>query len=139
MARLYLDEDVPPRLASLLQGQGHDVDVANQVGMVNIPDAVHLLRAARQSRTLVTFNRADFFYLHRLWTTLNLWGVTGQPHHGIITSNRQVPVDDWASCIESLLTSEGDFVNHLYLWDANRQEWLLVAEGKSQGAPIPSP
>lgn len=60
MARLYLDEDVPPGLAGLLGSDGrHHAVHAHDAGNVSKPDAVHLKYAADEGRTLVTFNSGE--------------------------------------------------------------------------------
>ena len=91
MARLYLDEDIPPEVGEALTQYNHDVVHAVQAGNQSIPDPAHLLIAAEAGRILVTFNRRDFRQAHQLWTALHSWGNLDKSHAGILTSMGQIP------------------------------------------------
>ena len=57
VTRLLIDENVSPAVAEALRLQGHDAVHVNEVGLHNTPDAVIMLWAAQQQRTVVTHDR----------------------------------------------------------------------------------
>jgi predicted nuclease of predicted toxin-antitoxin system len=59
MSRLLLDENLSPSLVDVLNRAGHDVVHVNGVGLNGQPDAVIMLWAAGQKRTVVTHDH-DF-------------------------------------------------------------------------------
>ncbi len=63
--RLLLDENVSPSLAERLTRNGHDAVHVNQVGLGGVPDAVIMLWAAQQRRTVVTH---DHDFVDNLWS-----------------------------------------------------------------------
>lgn len=64
---LYIDEDSSRGLLiKFLRRAGHDVFVATEGKVTGESDAVHLARAIKQSRTLLTANHDDFRDLHQL-------------------------------------------------------------------------
>lgn len=65
---------------------GHDVLFAGDVGRKGRADAWNFRQALEEQRILITFNRRDFEYLHKLWTTLVILGTARVHHSGIITS-----------------------------------------------------
>lgn len=67
MSRLYGDENFDVETLNLLKGFGYDAVSARDIGMANqhIPDDQVLLYATSQNRAVVTFNRKDFFRLHK--------------------------------------------------------------------------
>jgi len=77
--RLYLDDDsASALLARLLRQAGHDVLLPADVGMAGEDDSVHLLRALREQRVLLSQNHHDFDNLH------NLIIFSGGHHPGIL-------------------------------------------------------
>jgi hypothetical protein len=65
--RLYLDDDaVDSLLVRLLRRAGHDVELPADVGLVGHSDPVHLQRAIRTNRALLSGNHDDFEELHDL-------------------------------------------------------------------------
>ena len=58
--RLYLDEDVRPRLAKVLRERGFDAVSAVELGRIAVSDAEHFAFAAQEGRALLTFNIQDF-------------------------------------------------------------------------------
>ncbi len=58
--RLYLDEDVRPLLTAVLRERGYDVVSAVELRRLGIPDTDHFEYAAREGRTLLTFNIRDY-------------------------------------------------------------------------------
>jgi hypothetical protein len=65
--RLYLDDDLAsPLLAGLLRRAGHDVCLPTDVGLAGENDPVHLTRAAKDDRVVLSGNHDDFAELHDL-------------------------------------------------------------------------
>lgn len=61
--KLYLDENLSPRLAVLLQSRGIDAASTHEVGNAGLDDRAQLRYAAREDRVLVTANIVDFVAL----------------------------------------------------------------------------
>jgi predicted nuclease of predicted toxin-antitoxin system len=85
--KLYLDEDVHLKVATILRQKGYDVISAHEVKNWSIQDFQQLEYAISQSRAIFTFNRGDFMKLH------NEYIRSGQNHYGIILS-KQIPLSD---------------------------------------------
>jgi hypothetical protein len=65
--RLYLDDDsASGLLVRLLRQATHDVQTPADLGLVGADDAVHLTRAIRTDRVLLSRNHDDFRNLHDL-------------------------------------------------------------------------
>jgi uncharacterized protein with PIN domain len=84
-ARLYLDEDVPVRVAEILQGHGYDVRTARDEDMLGTSDAEQLAFATENGLVLVTHNRTDFERLAVHYFE------AGRTHEGIICAVRRPP------------------------------------------------
>lgn len=81
--RFYLDDDLASRLIQrLLIEAGHELQVPAQVGMGGEDDAVHLTRAIRDKRVLLSGNHDDFENLHDLVIQ------AGGHHSGILVVRR---------------------------------------------------
>lgn len=61
--RFHLDESVDPDVARALGARGIDVTTAQEAGLLEAPDAIHLAFAHTNGRVLVTHD-ADFLRLH---------------------------------------------------------------------------
>jgi predicted nuclease of predicted toxin-antitoxin system len=65
--RLYLDDDLAgPLLAKFLQKAQRDVQLPVNIGLSGADDAVHLTRAIRENRIIISPNYRDFENLHNL-------------------------------------------------------------------------
>jgi predicted nuclease of predicted toxin-antitoxin system len=84
---LYLDEDVNPAVAILLDADGIDVLSAQKAGRANrkITDEEQLTFAAGQGRAIITHNVKDYDRLARQWAT------EGKMHAGIIMGVSREP------------------------------------------------
>jgi len=79
-----MDEDsMDHDLVRALRARGVDVTTALDEGMIDRDDEEHLDCAARQGRTLYSFNRGDFYRLHTRWLE------AGKSHAGIILAQQQ--------------------------------------------------
>ena len=78
--RLYLDENVPVILASLLSAHGVDCLTARQAGNLSLSDEEQLVFTTNERRILFTFNCRDYLELAKHWH------VAGRTHTGIILS-----------------------------------------------------
>lgn len=65
--KLYLDEDMSPKVAHALRQRGHDVLCAHEAGNDGLSDDAQLRHAAEQGRHLVTYNRRDFLAVADPW------------------------------------------------------------------------
>ena len=79
-ARLLLDEDVWPGLASSLREQGFDAVHVSEVQRGGLPDADQLAYAAQAGRAILTHSIRDFGPLAAEWF------FAGQVHAGIVLS-----------------------------------------------------
>ena len=101
MARLYSNENFALQVVELLRGRGHDVLTSQEAGNINqrIADDVVLDFATGLERILVTYNRRDFFRLHK----------TGRGHAGIILCKENRPFHQQAVLIDRVLSKQTVF------------------------------
>lgn len=68
MTRLYSNENFDFQVVEFLRQHGYDVLTALEAGRANqrIPDDQVLAFAISQHRAVLTFNRKDFFRLHKI-------------------------------------------------------------------------
>jgi hypothetical protein len=121
MANLYLDEDLA-NFAQPLLDIGHRSALARDVGPGRT-DAWHLTTAAKQQRILVTFNERDYRYLHRLWTSLRIFGLFSRKHFGILTATKQLDPVTWVPAIHSLLETGQETQERMWIWHPTHEEW----------------
>ncbi|HEV2762424.1 MAG TPA: DUF5615 family PIN-like protein [Pyrinomonadaceae bacterium] len=82
---LYFDEDVSAVVADLIRARGFVVTTTREAGRLGSSDAEQLAYAAREQKTFLTHNRADFESL------AGSYFAGGQKHHGIIIAVRRPP------------------------------------------------
>lgn len=70
--RLYLDENLSPRLAEALRSRGVDAISAHEAGLVGVDDRAQLRHAIEAGRMIVTADVADFVALARELTAANV-------------------------------------------------------------------
>ncbi len=63
--KVYLDEDLSPRIAEALRRHGVDATSAHEVGAMQLADGAQLAHATRDGRAIVTGNVRDFLMLAR--------------------------------------------------------------------------
>ena len=61
--KLYLDENLSPRLAEMLRARGLEVVSAYEVGNAELDDRAQLAYATREGRAIVTCDIPDFTVL----------------------------------------------------------------------------
>ena len=61
--KLYLDEDISPKVSVILRKKGLDAISAHETGMLEASDEEQLSFAAADGRVMVTRNRDDFITL----------------------------------------------------------------------------
>ena len=68
MIRLYGNENFDVQVIAYLRSLGHNVLTAHEAGKANqrIPDEQVLEFAIAENRAVLTFNRKDFFRLHKI-------------------------------------------------------------------------
>lgn len=79
--KLYLDEDLPDRLAMVMRSKGFDVISVHEVDMRGRSDKEQLEYAARNGRTIVTRNVRHFVSLQ------NEYVKKGLHHNGIVVTD----------------------------------------------------
>lgn len=81
--KLYLDEDAQRTdLVQALRARQIDVATVSEANLLGQADDVQLRYATGQGRVIFTFNRGDFFHLHKEWLS------NDKPHSGIIVSDQ---------------------------------------------------
>ena len=63
--KVYLDEDLSPRIAQALRRQGVDATSAQEAGATQLDDGAQLAFATHEGRAIVTANVRDFLRLAR--------------------------------------------------------------------------
>jgi predicted nuclease of predicted toxin-antitoxin system len=80
--KIYLDEDIDPKIAELLQNLGYDVLSTQEAKMSGSKDEEQLEFATSQRSVLFTFNIRHFAKLH------NEYIKKGEEHYGILVAEQ---------------------------------------------------
>ena len=93
--RLFTDEMINPSLALELRSRGYDVESCEEAGRSRqrISDAEQLEYAARQGRTILSFNKRDFIALDRDFKS------GGRRHAGMIVAPQ---IDDLGALLRAV-------------------------------------
>lgn len=94
--KLYLDENLSPRLAELLRARGLDVTSAHEAGNTQLTDAAQLRYATDQARTIVTGDVADFVALATEMIAANV------DHAGIVLVSSRFRTDDFHGIADAI-------------------------------------
>lgn len=106
MARIYANENFPTEIVEMLRQRGCDVVTTHEANKSNrkIPDEDVLSFAVSEQRIVLTFNRKDFFRLHRLHPQ----------HFGIIACTEDGDFEGLANRIHEVIeTASGNLDNQL--------------------------
>jgi predicted nuclease of predicted toxin-antitoxin system len=95
--KFYLDEDLPPAIATGLRRRGVDAVSAHEVGHVGVGDAEQLTFTVDQGRCLVTGNAGDF---RRLACDAI---ERGRPHAGIVLCPPRIHTLDVGAVVKALM------------------------------------
>lgn len=103
--RLYVDENLSPRIAEQFRRRGIDAVSARDIDTLGASDGDHMARAAAMDRVLVTSD-ADFLGP----------AAGGAEHPGIVYGVQEThSIGDWVRSLEilSLVYSAGEMRNHV--------------------------
>jgi len=103
--RLYLDENLSPRVAEQLRRRGIDAVSARDVALLGKPDLVQLATAIEMGRVFVTSD-ADFLQMV----------AAGLEHPGIVFGIQEAnTIGDWVTGLEllCLVYTPDDMKNHV--------------------------
>lgn len=94
--KLYLDENLSPRVAERLRARGCDVVSAYDVGNTQLDDRAQLAYATREGRAIVTCDIADF-------TELAAEAIrTNTEHAGIILISASFGTEEFAAITQAV-------------------------------------
>ena len=124
MARLYVDENLAGDFVSRLRAKGHDVVFSGDAGQGR-SDGWHFREAFVDGRILLTLDKRDYQYFHRLWTTLRVMNVIEQGHAGILVlvQTKGFTHAEWLPELkEKLLTPEA-LRGRMSRWHPAQGQW----------------
>ncbi len=88
--KLYLDEDISPKVSVILRKKGVDAVSVHEIGMLEASDEEQLSFAATDGRAMVTRNRNDYI-------TLTVQFFEGlKPHKGLIIVPHTIPGSEFS-------------------------------------------
>lgn len=104
MARLYGDENFDIHTMEALHNLGHNMLTARDAGKTNqrIPDHEVLAFATENNRAVVTFDRRDYFHLHK----------SNPVHAGIIACTYDADSNALAERIHGAIETENNDLNN---------------------------
>ena len=94
--KLYLDENLSPRIAELLRARGLDAISAHEAGNTQLADPAQLRYATSQGRAIVTCDVADFVVLATELIAANA------EHAGIVLVSSAFPTDDFSGVADAI-------------------------------------
>jgi Domain of unknown function (DUF5615) len=101
--KLYLDENLSPRIAELLRARGLDAVGALQAGNAQLTDFAQLRYATSQGRALVTADVADFVALAAELIASNT------DHAGIVLVSAAFRTNNFAGIADALARVAGHY------------------------------
>ena len=101
--KLYLDEDISPKVAEILRKRKVDASSAHDIGMLEASDEDQLAFAASEERAMVTRNRDDFITL-----TVQFFEAQ-KPHKGIIIVPHTIPGSEFSKLATLLAKLNKDY------------------------------
>ncbi len=107
MARLYSDENFDVQAMKTLRDWGHDTMTTQDAGQANqrIPDYEVLAFATKDNRAIVTFDRRDYFHLHK----------TNAAHAGIIACTYNPDSHELAEQIHKGIEEEDGYLINKFI------------------------
>lgn len=94
--KLYLDENLSPRVAELLRIRGVDAVSAHEAGFTQADDRSQFRRAVQQGRAIVTCDVRDFVHLATAAVAANL------DHPGMILIPSSLGTEEFAAIAEAV-------------------------------------
>jgi hypothetical protein len=95
--KLYLDEDISPKVAEILRKKGLEAVSAHETGMLEASDDEQLAFAASEGRAMVTRNRDDYITLSvQFFEDLKL-------HKGVIIVPYTIPGSEFSKLATLLI------------------------------------
>ena len=94
--KLYLDENLSPRIAELLRARGLDATSAHEAGNTQLADAAQLRYATADQRAIVTCDVADFVALATELIAANA------VHAGIVLVSSRFRTDDFTGIADAI-------------------------------------
>ena len=101
--KLYLDEDISPKVSVILRKKGLDAVSAHETGMLEASDEEQLSFAAAEGRAMVTRNRDDFVTL-----TVQFFEAL-KPHKGLIIVPHTIPGSEFSKLASLLMKHSKDY------------------------------
>jgi predicted nuclease of predicted toxin-antitoxin system len=101
--KLYLDEDISPKVSVILKKKGMDAVSAHETGMLEATDEEQLSFATAEGRVMVTRNRDDFITL-----TVQFFDSL-KPHKGLIIVPHTIPGSEFSKLAALLVKFSKDY------------------------------